>query len=156
MASQLIQVEGVVSKFRSYVPILTYVLPTTTTDIFIFVNICYVFRSCLPILRHLNYMTLKPKIKYIYKYFKFMRSHKFNIYICIFILGVLKSCILNAWGWSARPKHVAYIDETNIFFAVHGRKYVNIGMIHHNEMNSTHKKKKLYTLNIQHKWGHST
>jgi hypothetical protein len=23
--------------------------------------------------------------------------------------GILKSCILNAWGWSAQPKHVAYI-----------------------------------------------
>jgi hypothetical protein len=22
----------------------------------------------------------------------------------------------NAWGWSARPKHVAYIDETNKTF----------------------------------------
>ena len=42
---------------------------------------------------------------------------------------------LNALGRSARPKHVAYIDETNT--SLLWLTYVSFDLIYHNGMNST-------------------
>jgi hypothetical protein len=46
-----------------------------------------------------------------YTIVQFVRSNKFKIYIH-FMLG-LKVMYFNARGWSTRPKHVAYVDETD-------------------------------------------
>jgi hypothetical protein len=56
-----------------------------------------------------------------------------------FIL-IFKVMYLNAWGWSLRPKHVAYIDETNKMYLVDGSTCVDFNMMYHNRMKSTKKK----------------
>jgi hypothetical protein len=48
----------------------------------------------------------------IVRYYKFKKIYK----MYAFYILVLKSGILDAWGWPGWPKHVACIDETNETF----------------------------------------
>jgi hypothetical protein len=52
-----------------------------------------------------------------------------------------KVIYLNAWGWSVRPKHVAYIAKLINFAAFDGTTYVSFNTIHHNAISSTKKKR---------------
>jgi hypothetical protein len=52
---------------------------------------------------------------------------------------------LNALGWSVRPKHVAYIDESKNI-VIDGSMYVNCNVIYRNEMNFRKKTPIFYTL----------
>jgi hypothetical protein len=63
--------------------------------------------------------------------FKFMRSHRFEIYVH-FILSF--KIVFNAWGWSLWPKHVAWIQ----FFVVEGNFSFNVVALSKNYKNQFH------------------
>jgi hypothetical protein len=57
-------------------------------------------------------------------------------YTCTLFLS-FKVVYLNAWGWSTRPKHVAYIEEINktLFWSTAARMSV-FDIMYHNGINS--------------------
>ena len=94
---------------------LIYLLLLTTTKNINFVNTCYVpFILASGIWIHDFKSPNKEGVCvcvcvcvyiYIYKYF---------IYTFMHFIFSFKFMYLNALGWSVLPKHVAYIDETNV------------------------------------------